>query len=146
MTTMDKTESNIKKYGWEAMYVFDENGEKEPFLYTIGLEETYSHPEIMIFGLKRETMHNIVSDLAHDIKKGFKVPINEKIKGLLSGDFEVLFKPIKEDHFDNYLGQANRYYKKPFRALVMLWPDKNNTLPTEENCEVNIQDEALKIV
>ena len=143
---MNKTENNIKKYGWEAMYVFDEHGEKEPFLYTIGLEETYSHPEILIFGLKRETMHNIVSDIVHDIKNGFKAPINEKVGELLSGNFEVLFKPVIDNHFDDYLGHANRYYKKSFRALVMFWPDKNNILPTEENCQVNVQDEALKIV
>ena len=143
---MDETERNIKKHGWEAMYVFDEHGEKEPFLYTIGLEETYSHPEIMIFGLNRETMHNIVSDIAHDIKNGFKATVNEKTKGLLSGDFEVLFKPVKEQYFENYLGHANRYYQKPYRAFVMLWPDKNNILPTESGCQVNVQDEALKIV
>ena len=41
---MKNTKENIEKYGWEAMFVFDENEKKEPFLYTIGLEETFSHP------------------------------------------------------------------------------------------------------
>jgi hypothetical protein len=143
---MDKTEKNIKEFGWEAMYVFDEHAEKQPFLYTIGLEETYEHPEIMIFGLNRETMHNIVSDIVHDIKNGFKAPINIKTKGMLSGDFEVLFKPVQSQYLENYLGKAIQYYQKPFRALVMLWPDKNNTLPNENDCQVDVQDEALKIV
>ena len=143
---MKNTKENIEKYGWEAMFVFDENEKKEPFLYTIGLEETFSHPEIMIFGLARETMHNIVSDIAKDIKEGFTAPVDEKIKGLLSGEYEVMFKAVDPKHFDDYLGHAVRYYEKRFRAIVMFWPDKNNVLPFENGSENTVQNEALGIV
>ena len=46
--------SSTKEYGWEGVYVFDANDEKQPFIYSIGLEETYDHPEIMIFGLNEK--------------------------------------------------------------------------------------------
>ena len=139
-------EENIKKYGWQYQYVFDETGEKQDFSYTIGLEESFSHPEIMIFGLKREQMHQILTDLVNDIKEGRVFKPNEKTSDIVAGDYEVIFKPLKEEYLPEYAGIAVDYYKKPFRVYVMLWPDKNNILPTEPDCEVTVQDEALQIV
>ena len=139
-------QENIEKYGWQYQYVFDENEENPSFSYTIGLEESYSHPEIMIFGLKREQMHNILSDLVRDIKEGRKFEPDVKTGDVVSGNFEVIFKPLKQELFSEYVGIAVDYYKKSFRAYVMLWPDKHNILPTETGCELTVQNEALKIV
>jgi len=137
---------NIEKYGWQYQYVFDENGKKPSFSYTIGLEESYSHPEIMIFGLKKDQMHDILSDLVNDIKEGREFEPDLKTSDVVSGNFEVIFKPLKQELFSEYAGTAVDYYKKPFRAYVMFWPDKHNILPTEAGCELTVQNEALKVV
>lgn len=139
-------EENIKKHGWQYQFVFDKDGEKPDFSYTIGLEDSFSHPEIMIFGLKREQMHSILTDLVNDIKEGRVFKPNEKTGDVVAGDFEAIFKPLKEEFIPEYAGTAERYYKKPFRVYVMLWPDKNNILPTEPGCELTVQNEALQIV
>ncbi|MCG7981357.1 MAG: DUF4262 domain-containing protein [Candidatus Thiodiazotropha lotti] len=139
-------EENIAKYGWQFQYVFDETGENQDFSYTIGLEESYSHPEIMIFGLKREQMHAILTDVVNDIKVGRVFKPNEKTRGVLAGDYEVLFRPLREDCIQEYAGIAERYYKRPFRVYIMLWPDKNNILPTEPDCKLTVQNEAMQIV
>ncbi len=139
-------EENIKKHGWQYQFVFDDKGEKTDFSYTIGLEESFSHPEIMIFGLKREQMHAILSDLVDDIKEGRVFNPNEKTGDVVAGDFEAIFKPLKEEFFSEYAGIAKQYYKRPFRVFVMLWPDRNNILPTEPGCELTVQNEALQIV
>lgn len=146
--TMKKTEieENIKKYGWQYQYVFDENDKKENFSYSIGFEESFGHPEIMIFGLKSETMHAILSDIANDIRGGKVFEPNIKTQDVLSDDYAVLFKPVKEAFYPEYAGVAVRYYEQPFRLFVMFWPDKNNALPTEPNCELTVQNEALQIV
>ncbi|WP_353376432.1 DUF4262 domain-containing protein [Microbulbifer sp. NBRC 101763] len=57
-----------------------------------------------------------------------------------------MFKPISSNAYKEYLGTAVNYYGKPFRAQVMFWPGKANILPTEEGCELTIQNEALAIV
>ncbi len=137
---------NIEKFGWQCQYVFDHDGEKEGFSYSIGFEESYDHPEIMIFGLAKETMHSVLSDIAEDIKEGLVIEPNKKISGILSGDYEVLFKPIVAVNIPEYAGIASDYYSKPFRIYIMFWPDKNNILPTEPNCELTVENEALKIV
>lgn len=144
--SFDSLKENIQKHGWQYQYVFDANGEKEDFSYSIGFEESFDHPEIMIFGLKRETMHVILSDIANDIRNGRRFEDGIKAGDVLSGDFEVIFKSVKSEYLPEYAGIASRYYNKPFRVLVMFWPDKSNTLPTEVGCTLTVQNEALKIV
>lgn len=142
----DKVKENIDQYGWQYQYVFDENGEKQPFGYSIGFEESFRHPEIMLFGLARDTMHTILSNIAQDLRDGRVFEPDVRTKGILSGDFEILFKPMKELFHPEYAGTATNYYKKPIRVFVMFWPDKNNILPVESGCELTVQDEALDIV
>jgi hypothetical protein len=137
---------NIRKHGWQFQYVFDENEELPSFAYSIGFEESYSHPEIMIFGLSKDVMHSLLSNLATDIKSGIVFQPNEKVKEVLSGNFEVMFKRMKTEFQSEYAGTAKDYYQKPFEVLVMLWPDKNNVLPCEQDCQLTVQAEAVKIV
>lgn len=137
---------NIEKYGRQYQYVFDDKGEKQDFAYSIGFEETFNHPEIMIFGLAKETMHTILSDIAYDLKGGRKFIPNKRTENVLSGEYEVLFKPVQESLHSEYAGIATRYYEKPIRIYIMFWPDKNNILPTENNCDLTVQNEALEIV
>lgn len=141
-----KIKNNIDEYGWHFLFVFDPNGEHVDFSYTIGLEESFDHPEIVIFGLKKDSAHGILSAIVDDIKSGVVMEPNKRLPNVIGGDFEVLFKPIVGSAYEDYLGTAVRYYGKPFRAQVMFWPDKNNKLPQDEGCEVTIQDEALQIV
>lgn len=142
----ESIKENIQKYGWQFQYVFDANGEKEDFSYSIGFEESFDHPEIIIFGLKRETMHSILLDIASDIKQGRRFSENVRTGNVLSGELEVLFKPVREELLPEYAGIASRYYNRPFRLMVMFWPDKSNTLPTEAGCTLTAQNEALEIV
>lgn len=142
----ESIKQNIQKYGWQFQYVFDADGEKEEFSYSIGFEESFGHPEIMILGLNRDTMHSILSDIASDIRGGQKFKEGVRTSNVLSGEFDVLFKSVREDLLPEYAGIATRYYQGPFRLLVMFWPDKSNVLPTEAGCSITVQNEALQIV
>lgn len=64
---MDSLKDNIDKYGWQFQFVFDENGMKHDFAYSIGFEESFNHHEVMIFGLNRQTMHALMSEVAAQI-------------------------------------------------------------------------------
>ncbi len=85
----------------------------------------------MIFGLKRESMHAVLSDIAHEIKNGRKFEEDIKYNGVLFGDYAVYFKPVKEEFHLEYAGIATRYYKKPIHVLVMFWPDLENNKYSE---------------
>lgn len=53
---------DIREYGWHCLHVLPRAGEEGVgFTYTIGLIESYDHPELMIFGLGREREHIVSS-------------------------------------------------------------------------------------
>lgn len=146
MNMFETVKENIGKFGWSTLYVDDKKQEKEAFMYSIGFEQAYGHPEIIIFGLKKEIMHTILSDLAKSISNGFKVKFDAREQGVIGNGLDVLFKEVKPEYFDDYLGTAKKYYQKPFRACVMFWPDKENILPVDPGCSLSKQSEALELV
>ena len=121
-----RDQKNIETYGWQFQFVFDSSEKKLDFGYSIGFEESYNHPEVMIFGLKRDSMHTILSDIAGNMKNGRFFDANLKTRNLLAGEYEVLFKPLNESFHPENAGISMDYYNRPIRILVMLWPDKNN--------------------
>lgn len=146
MSMFEVVKKNIDRYGWSTLYVHDKQQNREDFMYSIGFEQAYAHPEVMIFGLRKEIMHTILSDLAKSISEGFRVKFDVREQGVIGNGLDVLFKEVKPEYFDGYLGTAKRHYQKPFRACVMFWPDKENVLPVDPGCSLVKQREALDIV
>jgi len=144
---LEKTQSDIKQYGWQCMHIAPRVGDTgSHFTYSIGLYETYKHPEIMIFGLANDTAHGVLSECVKMIKNGTRFPTEQPVMDVLAGDFEVIFKPVKSELFDEYLGIATDYYgERSFDALVLFWPDKNHKFPWESE-ELASQSEALNLV
>lgn len=142
----DKIKSHIEDYGWHCCYVFDLEGVKPEFSYTIGFEKTFNHPEIIVFGLDRNVAHQILSDIACDIADGVKLQTDIKLSNVIGGDYQVMFKEVDDNAFDKYLGQAVDFYNRQFKAWALLWPDKNKVLPIEEGCLATDQNEVLKII
>ena len=38
------------------------------------------------------------------------------------------------------------YYDREIPIWVLFWPDKNNVLPLENDCELTVQAEAVSVV
>lgn len=145
---VEKANADIEQYGWSTMYV-DANRERgmESFSYTIGLEETYDHPEVIVFGLPAETAHNILSAIAHAIKEGESMPLHTPVENILGGDFNVIFKPLASEAYADYLSVAiSSYRSAEFRTQIMFWPDKEGYLPTEDSYSIQGQLTALKLI
>jgi hypothetical protein len=96
--------------------------------------------------LPHEVAHSILWQVVNDIKSGRVFELNKRQADILDDDLDVLFKPLINSAYDEYLGTAIDYYKKPFRTYVMFWPDNDNVLPTEPGCKVTFQNEALSLV
>ena len=137
--------ANIEKHGWDALHVFDAQGQRSDFSYSIGFEQTFGHPEIVIFGLRRDVAQTILSDIASHLVNGVRFEPYERLGNVLGPDLEVQFRPVRDHAFSEYLGRAVQFYGKPFRAWVMIWPDKEGRLPGEPGCKITSQDEAVSI-
>ena len=144
---MAKMKADIQKFGWHCLSVFptqDEEG--EIFTYTVGLTETFGHPEIMIFGLNKDTAHGILTDCVEIIRSGNVFLSDEEYSNVIGGGFKVVFKQVKPECLSEYFGMAGRYYGGgDFSGLVMFWPNKNHRFPWDEP-DLAVQREALTIV
>jgi hypothetical protein len=59
--------ANINEFGWHAMNVIEGEGHP-PWSFSIGLYETWSHPELIVIGRSRATAYKMLNTLATDIE------------------------------------------------------------------------------
>jgi hypothetical protein len=103
--------SDIEKYGWHMIGI-KEDSEGPGFVFTVGLHKTFEHPEIIIFGLKVETMYGILRVAVEKIKAGEKFNVGIKYEEILE-NYPVIFFNVSQDFYNEYLGYALWFYKGP---------------------------------
>lgn len=138
---------HIREFGWHCLHIFADEEGQENFTYTIGFAESFGAPEIVIFGLARDKAHALLGECAALLKAGNMIEPDVENPNVLAGGYHVVFKPVKAEHFDEYLGTANRYYQgRPFGAMVMFLPDREHRFPWSGGYDGPSADEALSIV
>ena len=133
--------SDIKEYGWHIVKIMEE-GEYPRFAYSVGLYESFEHPEIIIIGLKFELLHLLINNIGEDIRGGKKYESGEFYPDILD-NFECLMLEMKAEHYREYLGYANWFYKrknKSFPALQCIYPTVRGIYPWEDNCPKEIKN------
>lgn len=142
-----KMRADVQRFGWHCLSVHPRAGESgSQFSYTIGLSETFAHPEIMIFGLDSKVSHGILSDCVEMIRNGTAFSPDIDYPGVIGGDYKVMFKLVRKDCLPEYFGAAVRFYsEQDFHGLVMFWPDQHHRFPWQE-AGSTAQREALDIV
>ena len=126
-----KVFADIAAYGWHCINVLADQ-EGPGFAYTIGLQRTLRHPEIIVFGLSAEVMHGILNRIAERIRSGHSHTSGQSYWGILD-DFRCHFLTVPQEEFPEYLGWALWYYKdEPLNALQCVWPDRNGKFPWNE--------------
>lgn len=63
----DEIAGVVREHGWYAANVSDA---ESPFVYTIGLMQTFCHPEFIMFGLDAGNAHALYTQLVRDIRGG----------------------------------------------------------------------------
>jgi hypothetical protein len=122
------TVDEIKKSGWQIIYVFDQR----PFAYTIGLTKNFGHPEVIISGLPSDFSASILNTIASKIKNEGFVWNTSIPYPFLFARFPAVFRSVDSLHIPEYFRWACRFYgSEPFQALQCLWPDTNGKFPGE---------------
>jgi len=130
---------DIEKFGWVVLSV--ENGNYLPdFAYTVGLWKNYSHPELISFGLSLEKLQAILNIGGDLIKSGQRMTTNKIYNEFLKNG-STQFLAVDERNIDDYFGYAKWFNKyEPFPALQLLWPDRHNKFPWDEDFEKEFHD------
>lgn len=80
----DEIAEVVREHGWYAADVYD--GEP-PFMYTIGLMQTWDHPELILFGRESRTAYGILAAMVESIKVGGSYRNPGTYSGILQGDY-----------------------------------------------------------
>lgn len=133
---LDKIHHDIENVGWSAISVMraadDPDDDWVPFTYTIGLLETYKHPELIVYGMHPDIAHGVLSCAIDLIKNGDQFGHGEKRSEVLAQDYDVMFLT----HPTTPLNMAKNYYGEDvFDVLQLVWPDAEYKFPGEDGVD-----------
>ena len=131
---LNQTKKHIEKYGLSVVMI--ESTEYLPsFAYSIGLKETYNHPEIISFGLSPQLLHEIINDVVEIIKKEGIINTEKEYDNIFQNS-RAKFLQIDKRNIEDYFGVAIKYYdNSEFEGLQLIWTDRKNKFPWENGFE-----------
>lgn len=133
----DEIAEVVREHGWFAASISDH---EPPFLYTIGLLQSFNHPELIIFGLDSDNSYALFSQLVRDIRatKSYAAP---GVYAISIGEDEhrIAIRPVHFTQHELYLGFALGYYRDHGNwdglvALQVFWPESSGKFPYEVGC------------
>ncbi len=134
---LTRIQTDIDRYDWHVILVpEDEIGPS--FAYSIGLYQTFRHPEVIVFGLDLANLHSAVNQIGSEIRKGVRFGEGDGSDEVFEG-VSVRFRLVSTDFYDEYLGQAIRYYAgNGFPCLQCFWPDGEGSFPWDSDYRFNV--------
>jgi len=134
-----KVGKDIEEHGWHVIKVQSKDS-KPSFAYSIGLFQSFGHPEILIVGLAPDTMHRMINNIGSDVTQG-KAYHDGDVSGEILDGYECIFREVLSEHYRELFGWAIWHYKgTEFRTLQCIWPDRNHRFPWEIECESGIRE------
>ncbi|MBW1658560.1 MULTISPECIES: DUF4262 domain-containing protein [Flavobacterium] len=131
---MNNIKINIEKYGLQVI-IIEATDYLPSFAYSIGLWQKYNHPEIICFGLSKSLLHEIINDVAEIVKQNEKITEKKNYSNIFEHSRSEFLK-VHPKNIQDYFGSAINYYEKEdFTALQLVWTDRNDKFPWEENFE-----------
>jgi hypothetical protein len=120
-----KTAQNIATYGLQVISV-PGSSYLSSFTYSVGLLETYGHPEIICFGLNTDLMHALINDVAVIIKEGNRMQPGNTYDTIFKG-LDATFLRVDPANIDDYFGVAIRHYKRNNLPAIQNWFGRTRT-------------------
>ncbi|MCA8942318.1 MAG: DUF4262 domain-containing protein [Planctomycetes bacterium] len=123
---LDALREQIAAEGWSVLV----HGGDVPVAYTVGLFETFEHPEIVVVGLPPETAHDLLEECGEDVRSGTAFANGASNRDLLT-DHEVRFHSVTDRSVvDEVLLHAREHYgDRAFPVLQLVWPDERGRFP-----------------
>jgi Domain of unknown function (DUF4262) len=141
----DGIAEDIRNHGWSALDVYDA---APPFIYTVGLTETWNHPELIVFGMPPKSLSGILSAMVHTIKGGATYAKAGTYSGILQGDTLIGVRAVDPTQHQVYLGYAmGRVWvtNRNLEAMQVFWPDKAGKFPYEVGCDLGVYNRQPRL-
>lgn len=122
---------SIVEFGWNVDMVFPGEDDEDDLVwaYSTGLQHSYGHPEIAVFGVYDKSLGRLVNRVGAMVRDRLRIPTNVPVEGILEGH-PCVFRPIASAYHDEYFGRAQWFYgRDPFTVLQLYWPDAAGRFP-----------------
>jgi len=132
--------------GFSVQGVIGSPGGSPDFTYTIGLQLSVDHPDLIIIGLPFDSSAQYLGHAFHSIDKAsFRFKPGQQLNNFIS-DYPMAVVQCRADVFDTHLCQAkflyeglNPPFRKPLSAFQLVFCDKQRRYPwdagyTKEKC------------
>lgn len=104
----DDVAKAVKEHGF-SICAISASSDSPSFTYTVGLTETYGHPELIVFGIGGRNAAYFLTMLAAEIANGSTIQV-ESIRDDLA-NLPFTFKLVSSAAVENYAAQAFFYYE-----------------------------------
>jgi len=119
---------DIADRGWHVVTV-TELSDRPGWAFSIGLQRSFGHPEVVAFGLPEAANREVVDRVARDVAHGTAHTAGSACDTILSG-LRCEFRSVARAWHGPLLGYATWYYgDEDFSAVQLLWPDRDDRLP-----------------
>lgn len=136
-----KVLEDIETHGWSDISVFPvkEDG-TVPFNYTVGFTRR-EHPEVIMMGLDRRTMHGVLGAVYGQIKSGVRF-IPDTYYNFVLNAHRVAFVEVTNvvDDTQYPMSMATHLLGRDIKGLQLVWPDKQDRFPWDENFDPTLLD------
>jgi hypothetical protein len=128
----DKSEQkvidDVAEFGWHCVSIMAE-GDHVGYSFTVGLFQSYEHPELIVFGLPSEVSHQILCTAADAAKSGSPIDLAQPTDALIN-NFSCCFAEVPPTEYHEYVGYARWYYQgNGFSLYQIVWPSRSGLFP-----------------
>lgn len=143
MAHREKIDWMIETAGWAFEPVgarVDTDPPRPPYGYTIGLEQAYGFPEVVVFGMTPANARGMVGLVVDLLATGVVPPVGPPFLGLLDNELRCALLPVDvEAHAEDFEAAAEWFGRDEFRVVQLAWPDRNGWLPWESGFEARLR-------
>jgi hypothetical protein len=132
---LDKHEQNfvdnIREHGWFGTHVASDN-EGPGFGYTTGFWLKFKFPELIVFSLGRQVVHDTFWHMYRELEAGRRFAIGEPDNSIFQ-NFAALLLPVSRSHYRDHLGWSRWFHgSDEFQCLQLVFPDSSGRYPWSE--------------
>ncbi len=143
---IQQVEANIQRTGWSVIAVNGDPTINMPiWAYTVGIERTLGHSELVMSGLPPETMQPILNNIGMLIRNGAYFIPGIQADNVLQ-NYQVAFRTVHYSWYTSLFGVARRIYGHwEFQMLQVLYPDSAGRFPWEASCMTPIRERQPRL-
>lgn len=115
------------------------------YSFTVGLEHTFRHPELAVFGVPPFLADTILSNAVRSVRGGRTFGPGTSHYGL-AGDRECRIVEFPDSGRGRLFDAADRFYEgSGYRMSQIAWPDRNGRFPWESGVDpsVNVEQPVI---